>query len=185
MRLQLRLSCSATALRVAMAGVAFHEAEQGCLVRAGAGEPWDGVVQRVVERGLAGLECLSGIPGTVGGTPVQNVGAYGQDVARVIAEVDAFDRAARRTVTLRSSECGFGYRTSRFKGADRNRFVICGVAFRLTAGPGAATYPDVVRELGGTAGAPTLTTTANAKDLVTCTAYDATPTLHCVSSLGY
>jgi UDP-N-acetylmuramate dehydrogenase len=114
---------------------------------AGAGEPWDPIVARVVEAGLAGVECLSGIPGTVGGTPIQNVGAYGQDVSGVIDRVDVYDRVDRAMRTLTSAECRFAYRMSRFKRDDADRFVVCGVTFRLRPGPPTASYPDIVRYL--------------------------------------
>lgn len=103
---------------------------------AGAGVVWDEFVRQAVERGLQGIECLSGIPGTVGGTPIQNVGAYGQEVSETIERVVAVDRTTLERVELAGSECGFGYRTSRFKGADRDRFVVTAVRFRLR--PGAA-----------------------------------------------
>jgi UDP-N-acetylmuramate dehydrogenase len=92
----------------------------------------------------------------VGGTPVQNVGAYGQDVARTIASVEVYDRVERRQTALAASACGFGYRTSRFKGADRERFVVSAVTFELRTGPGTATYPDVVAALGPAAGQATV-----------------------------
>ncbi len=125
----------------------------GCIgdrVRAGAGERWDVVVDAAVSRGLAGLECLSGIPGSAGGTPVQNVGAYGQEVAEVIEKVVVFDRSSAALREMSAVECGFGYRTSRFKTVDAGRFVICEVVFRLRAG-GAPTvaYPDLERALEG------------------------------------
>src|SRR5215208_4714666 len=114
------------------------------LVTVGAGEPWDGVVGDCVGRGLAGLECLSGIPGTVGGTPIQNGGAYGQDVAGSIDQVTAYDRQARAVARLTGGDCGFAYRTSRFKGADAGRFVILDVTYRVRPGSPTTTYPDIV-----------------------------------------
>ena len=84
-------------------------------VTAAAGEPWDELVAMSVERDLAGLECLSGIPGLVGATPIQNVGAYGQEVAHTIRSVRVLDRETLRVHELEPSECGFGYRTSAFK----------------------------------------------------------------------
>ena len=114
------------------------------LVTAGAGEPWDAVVADCVDRGLAGLECLSGIPGTVGGTPIQNVGAYGQEVGSRIDYLTAYDRRTGATCRLSGADCGFAYRTSRFKNADVDRFVICDVTFRLRPGTPTTTYPDIV-----------------------------------------
>jgi UDP-N-acetylmuramate dehydrogenase len=114
------------------------------LLKVGAGEPWDVTVADCVERGLAGLECLSGIPGTVGGTPIQNVGAYGQEVAAAIDHVSAYDRQSGMMRTFSSPECGFSYRTSRFKKTDAGRFVICDVTFRLHESKPTVTYPDIV-----------------------------------------
>jgi UDP-N-acetylmuramate dehydrogenase len=98
-----------------------------------AGEPWDPIVARSVREGLAGLECLSGIPGSTGATPIQNVGAYGQEVATTIESVRAYDRAARAVVDLPASACGFRYRGSRFKGAATH--VVLAVTFVLPRSP--------------------------------------------------
>ena len=117
------------------------------LVTAGAGEPWDETVADGVASGLAGLECLSGIPGTVGGTPIQNVGAYGQEVAQSIERLTAYDRDASAMCALSGEECGFSYRTSRFKRSDAGRFVICDVTFRLRQGRPTVTYPDIADAL--------------------------------------
>lgn len=115
------------------------------LVVVGAGHRWDPLVELVVTGGFQGIECLSGIPGTVGGTPVQNVGAYGQEVASVIAWVDVVDRVDQQMVRIPAAECGFAYRTSRFKQQADERFVICYVAYRLRCGmPPTVTYPDIV-----------------------------------------
>jgi UDP-N-acetylmuramate dehydrogenase len=127
-------------------------------VRAGAGVGWDDLVATATANGWAGIECLSGIPGRVGATPIQNVGAYGQDVSETITSVEAFDTVGRKPVTLSNEDCGFGYRSSRFKGADRNRYIILAVEYRLTPGGAPAMrYPDVQRHLAerGTA-APSL-----------------------------
>ena len=103
-----------------------------------AGEDWDAVVAGCVGEGLAGLECLSGIPGRAGATPIQNVGAYGQEVAERIISVRVYDRARRAVIDLASADCGFGYRTSAFKrslqpvpGAVTGRFVVLSVRYRL------------------------------------------------------
>ena len=122
----------------------FSTAGNDTLVTAGAGEPWDALVADCVGRGLAGLECLSGIPGTVGGTPIQNVGAYGQDVSGSIDQVMAYDRQSNAVVHLSGDDCGFAYRTSRFKGTDSGRFIICSVTYRLRPGQPTASYPDIV-----------------------------------------
>jgi UDP-N-acetylmuramate dehydrogenase len=116
--------------------------------QAAAGEDWEHFVQRAVEDNCAGVECLAGIPGTVGGTPVQNVGAYGQEVASVIECVRAFDLRERTFVEFAASECGFAYRRSRFNSTDRGRYVVTRVDYRLTPG-GAPTvrYADLQRAL--------------------------------------
>jgi UDP-N-acetylmuramate dehydrogenase len=103
-----------------------------------AGEDWDTVVASCVAADLAGLECLSGIPGLAGATPIQNVGAYGQEVADTITRVRAYDRARAEVVELAAADCGFGYRTSSFKRsiappAVTGRFVVLGVTFQLTS----------------------------------------------------
>jgi UDP-N-acetylmuramate dehydrogenase len=135
-------------LQMRVSGVNAAPKGEDTIVSAGAGESWDELVEFAVRRGLAGIECLSGIPGTVGGTPIQNVGAYGQEVASVIEWVDAVDRVTQGTVRLSRSECGFSYRMSRFKQHDAGRFIICSVAFRLRPGaPATLTYPDVVEYL--------------------------------------
>jgi UDP-N-acetylmuramate dehydrogenase len=95
-----------------------------------AGEPWDDVVAYCVEHGLAGVECLSGIPGSTGATPIQNVGAYGQDVSETIRWVRVYDRETQQVDTLDNAACRFGYRSSRLK--YRSRWTVLAVAFRLT-----------------------------------------------------
>ncbi|MGZ6004722.1 MAG: UDP-N-acetylmuramate dehydrogenase [Candidatus Saccharimonadales bacterium] len=100
----------------------------------GAGENWDSVVQRSVAAGLTGIEALSLIPGTAGATPIQNVGAYGQEIADTLVSIEAFDTASRQFITIPSSDCGFGYRTSRFKTSDRGKFFITGLTLHLTKG---------------------------------------------------
>lgn len=134
-------------LHIALRGVNISERSGETIIAAGAGEPWDGLVQTAVARGLAGVECLSGIPGTVGGTPIQNVGAYGQDVSETIELVNVYDTLQKRPHALASRECGFSYRMSRFKGGDAGRFVVCGVTFRLRPGPPTSSYADVTAHL--------------------------------------
>jgi UDP-N-acetylmuramate dehydrogenase len=134
-------------LLIALDGLDVRYAGEECLVDAGAGVPWARVVASAVERGLGGVECLAGIPGSVGGTPIQNVGAYGQAVASVVDRVVAFDRVTAQTVELGADECGFEYRTSRFKTEDAGRFVICTVRYRLRPCAPTITYPDVIRHL--------------------------------------
>ncbi len=134
-------------LRIGMRGIWPAPDGDGMLLRAAAGEPWDAVVAWAVAHGLAGIECLSGIPGTVGGTPIQNVGAYGQEVANTIVSVTVFDRQAAAIQVLSKSDCDFAYRSSRFKTRDAGRFVICDVTFRLQPGAPTVTYPDLRRYL--------------------------------------
>lgn len=137
-------------LQVGITGVVSTTVPDGVMLHAGAGESWDQVVTYATERGCAGLECLSGIPGLTGGTPIQNVGAYGQEVAESIDRVIAYDRTTAEMVTLGADACGFSYRSSRFKHADAGRFVLCAVAFRLTARPPKVRYPELEAELRAT-----------------------------------
>jgi len=103
-------------------------------LKIGAGERWDNVVERSVKAGLTGIEALSLIPGTAGGTPIQNVGAYGQEISQTLVLVEAFDRQAGDFVTLAATDCGFDYRTSRFKTTDRGRFYITSLTLSLSKG---------------------------------------------------
>ena len=132
---------------VAPRGLSVTEDAASVSVVAAAGEPWDAVVAAAVAHGGAGLECLSGIPGLAGGTPIQNVGAYGQEVAAVIEAVTVFDRERGTVERLPAEACAFAYRASRFKGPDAGRFVVCEVAFRLGKGPPTTTYADVAAAL--------------------------------------
>lgn len=117
-------------------------------VRVEAGEPWDDLVAATVEQGWSGLECLSGIPGSAGATPIQNVGAYGQEVAETITAVRAYDRDRREVVRIAADDCGFAYRGSIFKYSDR--WVVLSVDFRLTRAPrsGPVRYAELARALG-------------------------------------
>jgi UDP-N-acetylmuramate dehydrogenase len=133
-----------TVVQVASSGVQLAPRGGEVELTAAAGEDWDGVVQRSLAEGLAGIECLSGIPGQTGATPIQNVGAYGQEVAQTITAVHAYDRVLDREVWLSAADCGFGYRTSAFKrhgggraealnpAAATGRHVVLRVTFRLT-----------------------------------------------------
>jgi UDP-N-acetylmuramate dehydrogenase len=135
-------------LHVGLRGIEATRGDGAVHVTAAAGESWDGFVDRATREGWAGLECLSGIPGLVGATPIQNVGAYGQDVAETVTRVDAFDLATGRVVTLASAELRFGYRESRLKGEARGRYVVLRVQYRLTPdGAPALRYPELVRHL--------------------------------------
>ena len=132
------------------------------LLAVGAGENWDQLVQFSVERNLAGMECLAGIPGTVGGTPVQNVGAYGQDVSETIDRVRCFDTQTSEFIDLSNSDCGFAYRTSLLNTTERGRYLVTRVDFALT--PDSAPrleYADL-RKHFSRAESPTLQQTAEA-----------------------
>jgi len=100
-------------------------------ITVGAGENWDSIVKRTVDDGLTGIECLSLIPGTAGATPVQNVGAYGQETSETLVNVEAYDCQQKQFVTILGEDCAFGYRTSRFKTNDKGRFFIVSVTSRL------------------------------------------------------
>src|SRR5215831_15462266 len=151
-------------VHVATRGI-HHEADgDHVLLTMAAGEDWDTVVAGTVADGLAGLECLSGIPGLAGATPIQNVGAYGQEVAQTLVAVRGYDRERGEVVDLAAAECGFGYRTSSFKrslqragarpgglpGPVTGRFVVLGVTFRLerSAMSAPVRYPELARVLG-------------------------------------
>jgi UDP-N-acetylmuramate dehydrogenase len=132
-------------IRIDVRGVDQVQRDGRTVHAVGAGEPWDEFVAATVRDDRAGLECLSGIPGLAGGTPVQNVGAYGQDVSGSIVRVRIIDRASREALWLTNAECQFGYRSSRFKREDADRYIVTAVEFGLTDG-GAPTvqYADVV-----------------------------------------
>jgi len=115
-------------------------------LRVPAGFVWDSLVDWAVRRNLQGIECLAGIPGQVGATPIQNVGAYGQEVAAVIQAVTAIDTQTETIVTIGVDDCGFAYRHSRFNSVDTGRFIITDVQFRLhQAGEPCLAYPEVRR----------------------------------------
>jgi UDP-N-acetylmuramate dehydrogenase len=161
-------------VQVACKGLGFTGAGASVEVTAQAGHDWDELVQECIGAGLAGIECLSGIPGRTGATPIQNVGAYGQEVAQTITQVQAYDRVTDRIVVLTPADCEFGYRTSKFKrqaaarapggrgarGSALNpatatgRFVVLGVTFGLTVSPlsGPVRYGELGRVLGVPAG---------------------------------
>lgn len=137
-------------LRVAFRGLRTMptQAEGRVRLRVGAGEVLDDLVARAVADGLAGLECLSGIPGMVGATPIQNVGAYGQEVAETIAAVEVLDRVSLERMTLRPEDCDFGYRSSAFKSRLRHRYLVLAVHFELRAfGEPCLRYQELGRHL--------------------------------------
>jgi UDP-N-acetylmuramate dehydrogenase len=117
-------------------------------LKIGAGEHWDGVVERTVKLGLSGIEAMSMIPGTAGAAPVQNAGAYGQEVADTLVELEAFDMATGKYVTLARDECDFGYRTSMFKTDAAGRYVITTITLKLhKKEPARPTYESLKRWL--------------------------------------
>ena len=135
-------------LAIALTGIEQLTADGQVSLRVQAGEAWDALVRHAVMHDLQGLECLSGIPGLVGATPIQNVGAYGQEVADTLVQVRAFDRTERRFVELAAAECELGYRVSRFKVREPDRFVISAVTFALRAGGAPEIrYPELQRAL--------------------------------------
>jgi UDP-N-acetylmuramate dehydrogenase len=135
-------------IEVGLRGIHCTERNGGVLLRVGAGEQWDDVVDYAVTRGLAGIECLSGIPGRVGAAPIQNVGAYGQEVAETIVRVDAMSRDSGETVAFSGETCGFGYRDSVFKRAEKDRWIVTAVTFSLDRNrPPAIRYRELERAL--------------------------------------
>ncbi len=138
-------------LRVSIPGIDFREERDGVEISAGAGVEWDEVVTAAVERGLRGVECLSGIPGSIGAAPIQNIGAYGQEVGDCLASVRCVDRETLAVRHFERRHCGLGYRMSRFKAGDRNRYVITRVMLKLEEGfPNPYGYPDLNEEINNT-----------------------------------
>ena len=141
-------------LQIAIPGVEEHATGE---FNIGAGVDWDSFVARAVSRNCSGIECLSGIPGTVGGTPVQNVGAYGLEVSQTITSVLAFDLAENHVRELSGAECGFSYRTSIFNTSQRGRYVILRVSYGLEPdGKPRLQYADLQKYFAGHDTAPSL-----------------------------
>lgn len=133
-------------LRIALRGTK----QQGDVFRVAAGEDWDGFVTDVVAQNYAGIECLAGVPGTVGGTPVQNVGAYGQEVAETIVAVRAIDLTTLETKELVPAECGFAYRRSIFNSTERGRYIVTRVDYAFTKnGTPRLSYADLNKYFAG------------------------------------
>ena len=151
-------------LRIAIPGIERTRDHDGnAIFNVGAGEVWDDFVAQAVRENCAGVECLSGIPGSVGGTPVQNVGAYGQEVSETIESVEVFDLKDGKTRELCNEACGFAYRTSIFNTTERGRFIVLHVSFTLT--PGGAPhleYADLKRYFEGRNQSPSLAETREA-----------------------
>ena len=132
-------------IQITIKGITDH----GDTLIAAAGEDWDSFVEYCIGHDLAGVECLSGIPGTIGGTPVQNVGAYGQEVSETIVSVRCFDRNTRAIVELSNAECGFKYRRSIFNTTERDRYVVLAVQYKLSSnGKPKLAYKDLIDAFG-------------------------------------
>lgn len=159
-------------IRMAIEGLERH----GDTLRVGAGVGWETLVQFAVTRDLAGIECLSGIPGTVGATPVQNVGAYGQEVSETIVSVRALHRATGKFVQLTNEECHFAYRTSLFNTTAKNEYSITSVDFQLRPGaPPTLKYAELAKHFAEKSQptlkevAETVRSVRNTKAMVTAT----------------
>jgi UDP-N-acetylmuramate dehydrogenase len=150
-------------VKIDLLGTRFVEENNSVLVSVKAGEPWDDLVAVCASDGLEGLECLSGIPGYAGATPIQNVGAYGQEVQQTIETISALDRRTLREVKFTNHECDFGYRRSRFKTSDAGNFIITEVTFRLRKNTAPfIRYPELQKYLESKTDRHTLTAVRNA-----------------------
>jgi UDP-N-acetylmuramate dehydrogenase len=150
-------------LRMAMGGLTSESARDAVLFSVGAGHDWDDFVAQAVAQNCAGIECLSGIPGSVGGTPVQNVGAYGQQVSDTIESVRALDRKQDRVVVLPNPACGFRYRSSVFNSGEPGRYIILLVNYRLKRGGAPSLkYADLHKHFAETKTPPSLATVREA-----------------------
>ena len=144
-------------IQVGVHGINERQGESKTFFEVGAGVDWDAFVAHCVERNCGGIECLSGIPGSVGGTPVQNVGAYGQEVSQTTASVLAFDLAENRVRELTAAECEFSYRGSIFNTSQRERYIILRATYMLSSNSTPSLgYRDLQEYFAGRDGAPTL-----------------------------
>ncbi|MGC2198403.1 MAG: UDP-N-acetylmuramate dehydrogenase [Terriglobales bacterium] len=144
-------------LKVSLLGINHRHGHGTAYFDAGAGEDWDGFVAMAVRHNCAGVECLSGIPGSVGGTPVQNVGAYGQEVGETIDSLVALDLRTGKEEEFEKADCGFSYRTSVFNTRERGRFVILRVTYALVHdGEPRLAYADLKKHFAGLSREPTL-----------------------------
>lgn len=150
-------------LKIAIAGIETHENNGTVTFTAGAGEEWDKFVAFTVGKNCAGIECLSGIPGSVGGTPVQNVGAYGQEVSQTILSTQALNLQDLKLHEISREQCGFEYRTSRFNTSERGQWIILRVSYELTPnGAPGIRYADLQKHFAGWSMPPTLHETRQA-----------------------
>ena len=135
-------------LRIGIRGIRHESRGSRVHVFVGAGESWDTFVEKAVAEKWAGIECLSGIPGDVGAAPIQNIGAYGQEVGEVIDAVHVIDRQTGESASINRNDCGFAYRDSIFKSVSRDRFLVVGVSFVLELGGAPAIrYAELQRYL--------------------------------------
>ena len=148
---------SGLVLKIELAGIqAVGNAGAGRLSVA-AGVDWDALVQYCVSRNLAGIECLSGIPGTVGGAPVQNIGAYGEEISEIVSQVTVLDRATNRILVMTNADCGFAYRSSLFNTTHRDRYILLRVDFGMrTDGIPRIHYPDLQKRFASSKAMPDL-----------------------------
>lgn len=150
-------------VKITLTGVDQRQDGDSTIFEVGAGENWDGFVALAVERNCAGIECLSGIPGSIGGTPVQNVGAYGQEVSHTIESVQVFDTRDMQVRELCNEACGFAYRTSIFNTSEHGRFVILSVTYRLARnGKAFLQYADLKNYFAPRSTSPSLSETREA-----------------------
>ena len=141
------------------------ETDRDATLKIGAGEIWDDVVKRAVEMGLSGIECLSSIPGTAGAAPVQNIGAYGQEVAETLTELEAYDTRTDTFVTLTNEQCHFAYRYSIFRGDETGRYIITSITLRLFKGTPTPPFYKAVQDALDAAGV-TIYTPQTLRDVV-------------------
>ncbi len=135
-------------LQIDLRGIVVESEDEYATVKVAAAEPWDAFVATAVENRWAGIECLSGIPGSAGATPIQNVGAYGQDVSETVIRVEVLDRNTGLVTSLTNWDCRFGYRTSLFKSYERDRYIVLNTTYRLQVGGDASVrYPELRRHL--------------------------------------
>ncbi len=150
-------------LKISILGIEEQSRPDRVRFDVGAGEEWDRFVAHAVSRNCAGVECMSGIPGSVGGTPVQNVGAYGQEAGDTICGVLALDLADMRTREMTTAECGFSYRSSIFNSTQKGRYILLRASYELTPGaPPSIRYADLQRHFAAWTTAPTLAQTREA-----------------------
>lgn len=148
---------SGLVIKVDLAGIQQSSEESGGSFSVAAGVGWDAFVHYCVSRNLAGLECLSGIPGTVGGAPIQNIGAYGEEASEVISRVRALDRDSLQIMELTNADCRFTYRSSIFNTTHRDRYIVLSVDFALRTDHSVRlSYPDLQKRFAGSAHTPTV-----------------------------